>query len=190
MQEKTWHISGDVKVREDKGTRKVLEPIKWWKALPLLLLGILFLHASCSSIECPIQNTVFSVYSIKDGSAAADTLKDTILIWTVRHDGKDTLLLYNRGVNLSTFNLPISYTNEEDTLYFYCWKDNYAELDTVWIRKTNTPHFESVDCSASYFHEITSVRTTHHAIDSLIIHYPIVDYEQKEHFYIRFKAHS
>lgn len=180
MQNKNRFVPGSAKVRRYAGAA----------VAPLLLLALLFFHAACSSIECPIQNTVFTVYSIKDGAAAVDTLKDTILIWTTRNDGKDTLLLYNRGIQLTTFNLPISYTYDEDTLYFYCWAENYAAQDTVWISKTNTPHFESVDCSASYFHKITSVRTTHHAIDSLIIHNPIVDYDPKEHFYIRFKAHS
>lgn len=155
-------------------------------------LGIVFLLlAACSSIDCPIQNTVFTVYSLTDEEAKADTLTDTLTIWSVRNDGSDTLFLYNRGVSLTSFSLPISYNAPEDTLFFLRWKDSFASLDTVWIKKDNTPHFESVDCSASFFHKITAVRTTHHGIDTIVINNPNVNYDSSTaHFHIRFKAHD
>jgi hypothetical protein len=163
----------------------------WNKRTDFCLFILLLLATACASIDCPIQTAVYTVYSVKDGNEHADTLKDTILVWTTRLDRKDTLLLYNRGVNLTTFNLPISYDAPEDTLYFYLWKEDYDNLDTVWIAKTNTPHFESVDCKASFFHDITSVRSTHHGIDTIIINNPSVNYDPStEHFHIHFKAHD
>lgn len=157
--------------------------------LSLSLLGLIL--SACSTIDCPIQTAVYTVYSVKDGSEAADTLKDTIAIWSVRNDGTDTLFLYNRGTNLTTFSLPIGYDSPEDTLFFYLWKDNYERIDTVWIGKNNYPHFESVDCAASFFHEITSVKSTHNAIDTIIINNPAVNYDpSNEHFHIHFKNHD
>lgn len=156
----------------------------------MLVLGLLLLSA-CSSIECPVQNTVYTVYKITDGTEVVDTLKDTISVWSVRNNGTDTLFLYNRGTALTSFNLPISYSCPEDTLFFLLWKGAFASLDTVWIKKEDIPHFESVDCNASFFHEITAVRTTHHGIDTLIINKRTVDYDPRTaHFYIRFKAHD
>jgi len=62
-------------------------------------------------------------------------------------------------------------------------------LDTVWIKKENYPHFESVDCSAAFFHKITDVRSTHNGIDSITINKRDVNYDAKtEHFHIYLKA--
>ena len=157
----------------------------------LICVLAMLLVAACSSIDCPIQNTVFTVYAVKGDAEVTDTLKDTLSVLTIRNDGVDTLLLYNRGTALTTFKLPISYDAPADTLYFFIWNDNYWSIDTVWIEKRNTPHFESVDCSATFFHDITAVRTTHNGIDTLIINNPSVNYESStEHFHIRFKAHD
>jgi hypothetical protein len=49
-------------------------------------------------------------------------------------------------------------------------------LDTVWIKKDDIPHFESVDCAAHFFHHITDVRCTHEGIDSIVINNRTVDY--------------
>ena len=157
----------------------------------LICVLVLIVVVACSSIDCPIQNTVYTVYAIKGEAEVTDTLKDTLSILSIRKDGADTLLLYNRGTSLTTFSLPVSYDSPADTLFFLIWKDSYLSLDTVWIEKRNTPHFESVDCSATFFHDITAVRTTHHGIDTLIINNPTVNYESStEHFHIRFKAHD
>jgi hypothetical protein len=48
----------------------------------------------------------------------------------------------------------------------------------VWLKKDDYPHFESVDCNAAFFHEITDVRHTQHYIDSLVLLYRSVNYDQ------------
>jgi len=50
-------------------------------------------------------------------------------------------------------------------------------LDTVWLKKEDIPHFESVDCSAHFFHQLTAVRSTHDGIDSLVLDNPSVTYD-------------
>jgi hypothetical protein len=47
-------------------------------------------------------------------------------------------------------------------------------VDTLWIAKDDYPHFESVDCNASYFHKLTSIRHTHNCLDSVVIVNPSV----------------
>ena len=74
--------------------------------------------------------------------------------------------------------------------------------DTIWVvaqraDRTDTMVLNSqydictgfsVDCSAAYFHKITAVSTTHHVIDSIVVNYADVNYDNKqEHFYIYFK---
>lgn len=133
----------------------------------------------CSSIECPIQIAVNTVYTVEG------TLNDTLTIRSKRLNGKDTIL-YNRGIDLTSFSIPVSYQNPVDTLVFETIR--LAAIDTVWLEKQDIPHFESVDCSALFFHNITSVRSTHVGIDTIIITNPTVDYDPSNpHLYIRFK---
>ena len=60
----------------------------------------------------------------------------------------------------------------------------------MWVTKTNEPHFESVDCGLNYFHTLTGVRFTRHAIDSVVINQKSVNYDvSPKHFYIYFKEY-
>ena len=151
------------------------------------LLATLMVCA-CSSIDCPVQNTIYTVYQLRTADERADTLRDTLFVFSRRADGSDTLL-FNAGIGLVSFALPIGYANPEDTLEFVMVnRPDYIALDTVFVKKENIPHFESVDCSASFFHRITAVRSSHNAIDTLTINKDFVDYDaQTAHFYIRFK---
>ena len=128
-----------------------------------MLLTILIL-AACSSVDCPLNNTVYANYKLM---GKVTTLPDMLTISTTRQDGSDSILI-----------------NRQDTLYF----QTNTLIDTVWIEKTNHPHFESVDCGLNYFHTITGVSCTHNAIDSIVINKKEVTYDiSQQHFYIYFK---
>ena len=151
------------------------------------LLAVL-LTCACTSIDCPVQNTVYTVYELRTLDEQTDTLRDTMFVYSRRRDGSDTLL-FNAGIGLTSFSLPIGYSNPEDTLFFLLFsRPDYASLDTVLVKKENIPHFESVDCSASFFHRLTAVRSTHNAIDTIAINKDFVDYDATTaHFHISFK---
>ncbi len=151
---------------------------------PFLLVAII---TGCSSIDCPVQNTVYTVYRLYDSDGIETTLGDTLTIYTTRRNGTDSILL-NRSLNTKEFNLPISYNDNEDTLFFEVKNKIETLTDTVYINKDNYPHFESVDCNASFFHDINSVKWTRHAIDSIAINKKSVNYDSAtEHFHIYFK---
>ena len=61
-----------------------------------------FLISSCSSIDCPVQNTVYSSYALYTADEQVDTLRDTMYVFSRRADGKDTLL-FNAGIGLTKF---------------------------------------------------------------------------------------
>ena len=146
-----------------------------------------FSLSACSSIDCPVQNTVATHYAIIGTDGEPSTLADSLYIWTKRADRKDTLL--NRLSGKDSFSLPVSYSNPEDTLMFYVI-DQYGQqtLDTVFLKKDDIPHFESVDCAAHFFHHLTAVRSTHYGIDSITIVNPQVTYDPSiTHFNIYFK---
>ena len=158
----------------------------------LLFLFLSVVVTACSTIDCPVQNTVSIYYAVKklNGEVeVTDTLKDTLSIWTRRSNGTDTLL-YNQGVNTTKLELPVSYSHPEDVWVFRIADTSHvATIDTVWIKKNDIPHFESVDCSAHFFHELTAVRSTHLRIDTILINNPSVTYDPLVvNLHIRFKA--
>lgn len=155
---------------------------------PSLWVGVgVCLLFSCSSINCPVDNTVYTIYEICTREGDADTLNASLSVRTVRMD-RDTLV-YNQGKDLTKLTLPISYQCPEDTLMFrLAINDSTTVTDTVWVNKEDQPHFESVDCGAIFFHELRGVRSTHHAIDTIIIVNPHVNYDHEHaHFQISFK---
>ena len=147
------------------------------KRLPLFLLVLL--AVACSSIDCPVQNIVSVQYTICDHNGKEYQLENYLTIYSERSDGSDTTLL-NLVTGISDFSLPISYSHPEDILVFVFAESNFTAMgsDTVWIKKQDIPHFESVDCSAAFFHEITDVRHTRHFIDSLVLLNKSVTYDQ------------
>lgn len=151
----------------------------------LLFLAVSLLVVACATIDCPMNNTVYSHYVLKGD---VDTLKDTLSIITLRPDSNDAVQL-NRSVRTTSFSLPLSYCHESDELLFlYTDTLNQQLLDTVVVYKSNQPHFESVDCSPSFFHTIQGVSYTRHRIDSIVVNNPNVDYDQKDNFYIYFRS--
>ena len=159
------------------------------RLLPLLA-GMLLLMA-CSSIDCPVDNVVavnYAVRAFNGETEVADTLKDTLSVWTIRCDGKDTLIL-NSGVSVKAFQLPISYAQPVDVLLFQVRDTLHrVQTDTVWLSKDDMPHFESVDCPTRYFHRLTAVRSTHVRIDTILINNPSVTYDSSvKHLHVHFK---
>jgi hypothetical protein len=158
------------------------------KIIPLLIFTCTI--CACSSIDCPLQNTVYSVYKLRNYAGVVDTLKDTLTVSTQRADGTDSVLI-NKDVTITSFSLPVSYTNDKDILIFHVAGKTSSTTDTVTVVKTNSPHFESIDCSPSYFHTITNVSCSHHAIDSVVINNSNVNYDNtKETFHIYFKSRN
>lgn len=177
--------------------------------IPIFLLCSLFLINACSSIDCPLNNSVYTTYNLQKASGIADTLKDTLSVISLQTTTEQDPVLLNKLNNFSSFTLPISYSNEEDVLFFIytgtttisdtlyagtdsatvtATKTSYALGDTVVITKTNRKHFESVDCTPSFFHTITGLNYTRNGIDSITINNPEVTYDtSKEQFHIYFK---
>ena len=158
--------------------------------LPFYLFTFIPLYLSCSSIDCPVENVVGSIYYIKNADGTEATLKDSLSVVSWRKNRTDTLLL-NKEAALTSFQLPMGYVNPEDTLVFIVNTTTHnAYKDTLYIKKENHTHFESVDCKIAYFHTVTALRlSSHNAIDSITIVKPEVNYDlSSEHFHIYFKT--
>jgi len=150
-----------------------------------LLFVMIGFQTACTTIDCPVDNTVETHYGILDSNGNEFKLTDSLWVFTYRNDGEEALLL-NSLIDASEFYLPISYSHPEDVLYFYQKNDSVQMLDTVWVKKEDYPHFESVDCTAAFFHTITDIRYTTNGIDSIVINKRTVDYDGTTahfHFY-------
>ena len=149
-----------------------------------LYLILEMMVAACSSIDCPVNNVVETRYAIMDSEGSELELPDTLNVWSTTAEGKDTLI-YNSGIGIKKFALPISYSHPEDILIFSFSNTLVVDtlairvqvLDTVWVKKDDYPNFESVDCNSVFFHNLTGVRYTHNYIDSIVIKNPSVTYD-------------
>lgn len=144
--------------------------------------------ASCTSIDCPLNNSVMARFVLK---GEVDTLKDTLTVRAIRANGTDTIV-YNRGVNLTFFTVPLSFVQETDRLAFlFKSKEGTEWKDTVYLSKTDRPHFESVECGPNYFHTLTGVSSTKRYIEDIVINHSNVDYDAtKEHLYLYLRPHD
>lgn len=81
----------------------------------------------------------------------------------------------------------MSYVNETDTLIFTVVDTlSHTKRDTIWISKQNIQHFESPECPAAMFHNVTGASWTSVMIDSVTIVKPEIDYNVSENFKIYF----
>ena len=157
------------------------------RRMTIALIALTALTA-CTSIDCPVENNVATLYKLQKADGTQDTLHDTLTVLTRLARGVDTVIL-NKSVETTSFQLPISYTNAADTFTFVRKSDTRELTDTVWIEKTNLPQFESVDCKLVYFHDVTSLRHTRNGIDSISVKKGRIDYDSNtENFHIYFKT--
>ena len=156
------------------------------------LVGIVAALAavSCSSIDCPLNNRVCVKMRL---AGDASVLNDTLTIASPRTIGEDNdTVLLHRLTAADSLQVPMSYNRSQDIYFLTLVQEGTSAetTDTVWVDKTNLPHFESVDCAPNMFHDITAVKTTHHSIDSIAVNNNKVTYnDAKAHLIIYFKRH-
>lgn len=155
----------------------------------VMLVSAVVLGA-CSSVDCPLENTVSTVCGFRQANGRPDTLlSDTLTVTTVRRDGSDTVVI-NRDVKVTGMTLPISSGAAADTFNIFLTDTLHrTSVNRIIISKTDLPHFESVDCKMSYFHTINNVSWSGDRIDSVTINKQNVDYDaSQQHLHIYFKA--
>ena len=161
----------------------MMKKMRYYTKLSILLAMVTMLMSTCDEIDCTLYNTV----TLSCGFYAEDSkiaITDTMTV----SFGKGGRVLLNRSTKTSELTLPMSYWQETDTLVLTVSGEEYQLSDTLWISKTNTPHFESPDCPTIMFHQITSVACTHGFIDSVTVVLPYVNYAQDEN--IKVYIHS
>lgn len=146
------------------------------KIFYIVSIVALVLLGACESADCTLQNKVALYMGFYAGDKSVQIERDTL---TVTAFGTDSILL-NRGLNVHQITLPMSYANPVDTFVLHLYGEELDIYDTVWVKKTNYPYFESPDCPSFFFHDILSVSSSHEFIDSVKLVFPYVNFMQYE----------
>ena len=103
-------------------------------------------------------------------------------------DLSDTILV-NRLVGKSSLALPVSYYAAKDIIVL-AFTDTLSRTarDTLWYEKDNVAHWDDPGCPIHFWHHITSLRFTHHLIDTVFINNPTINYGSQENFQICFRT--
>lgn len=128
------------------------------RLIMVALAGIVCTLSGCDDTGCTLYNSTLCHISFYSELGLATVLEDTLTVYAV---GAETPV-YNMGVNLYTLKVQLSYYKDIDTLLYEHWMGTADEpaphqVDTLFIRKSDMPHFESPDCGVAMFHEIEEV---------------------------------
>lgn len=146
------------------------------KVLTLMLAALLTLGLtqSCDDAGCTLYNSTNCQLTFYGESGNVVALRQYLTVTAV---GANQVIL-NKGMGYTDIKLQLSYTNDVDTLLYEHWTTTTTEtgtdnegnetttevqedtphvVDTLFIRKTNKPHFESPDCGTAVFHDIEDV---------------------------------
>jgi len=162
-------------LREEIGMRKVFYMI----LLELVLVG----GVACNENDCSMTNVALARFDFLSGTGKSVTTTSEITVTgfiTTETGETKTDTLFNKST--STFSLPLSYTKA--TTYVLHHSD--AIRDTIWLTHDNIPYVADIDCGFMMFYQITSVRHTTNALDSIKLVNPKVTNEEKKNFNIYF----
>ena len=149
----------------------------------LVQLAGLFFMSICSNNDCPLSNIVRCYYRFyHSGTGQPASCPDTVSVCI--HDS----ILLNKIVNGNSFNLPMSYSEEEDTIHILFENSAGRTISSFILSHSNIPHYESLECGTSFFHKISGVTllpsSTPSPIDSIVISQPDVNYNKNENIRI------
>lgn len=144
-------------------------------ALQGLAFGLLLLLAgACNDTDCTVSNTAYVNYGLYNGNGVAVASTEPVTVTTT---GVDSVLI-NQENNMQLMQLPLSYTNTEDTFIVHL---SETLFDTIYVTHQNIPHFISMECGTGMYHHIDAVRCAHRIFDSITIVNPDVTYDTNEH---------
>ena len=145
-----------------------------------LVATCIILIGSCDSgYECGIEKTSYNrirFYNIdSNGIESAYSFPDVLTVSLVVN-GKDSIAV-NHLIGANNLQLPISYTQECDTVVF-SYENNAT--DTLYVEHENIPYFISIECGLAMYHRIKNVEHTRAFIDSVSIINDYVNFDYNE----------
>ena len=144
----------------------------------LIVCSIAF--AGCDSgYECGIEKTSYNrikFYNIDSNNIESEYKFPDVLTVSLVVNGKDSIVI-NHLEGANSLQLPISYTQECDTVVFFY--ENKV-TDTLFVKHENIPYFISMECGLAMYHRLQSVEHTDAFIDSVAIINDYVNFDNNE----------
>ncbi len=173
-----------------------MHKIRFNLSAPLCALALF--AASCSNIDCPLDNIVLMTAGLYDAETGKTlTLSDTLTVSATGSGIRDTVLL-NRATAVSSFAIPLRHAADCDTLLLrFANASGQSATDTLRLSHTNTLHFESIDCPTAVFFTLNEATWTSHSlgtmpltIDSVAFARKSVNYDDVENIKIYLRSTS
>lgn len=139
----------------------------------------LLLGACDSGYDCGIEKTSYNritFYNIDEYNIESEYQFPEPLTVSLMVNGEATVVV-NHISNTSSLQLPMSYTNECDTLVFTY---ESSATDTLYVDHENIPYFISMECGLAMYHRLRSIRHTNAFIDSVAIINDYINFENNE----------
>ena len=159
--------------------------IKYKKFLFTALATILLLTGCEESYDCGIENVAYNKvgfycvddYNVESGYNYPDALTVSLMV-----NGNDSIVV-NHITQADNLKLPMSYTNDCDTVIFH-YEGGYT--DTLFVEHDNIPFYISMECGTVMYHKVTGLRCTNSFIDSAVIANENVKFDYNENIKVYF----
>ena len=145
----------------------------------LIVTCAIFFVSCDGGYECGIEKTSYNrikFYNIDSNNIESEYNFPDILTVSLIVNGKDSVVV-NHIANASNLQLPMSYTQECDTVVF-SYENNAT--DTLFVKHENIPFFTAIECGLAMYHRILGVTHTNAFIDSVAIINDYVNFDYNE----------
>ena len=124
---------------------------------------------SCETgYDCSINNIAYNHIGFyktdTDGKESKYKIQEALTV-SLMVNGSDSIAI-NHIQDTDNLMLPMSYTNNRDTVIFRTESGIY---DTLFVDHENIPYYISMECGTVMYHNLTGIEYTGNIIDSAVI---------------------
>lgn len=148
-------------------------------------IALCFAAAGCDNgYDCELNNIAYDnmgFYAI-EGDKEEPYIYPSPLTVSLMVNGKDVIMI-NHITEADEVSLPMSYTQECDTVIFH-YDDGLC--DSLYVSHTNAPYYLSMECGTVMYHQLEGLKHTNVWIENATIVNKNVNFEGNENIKIYF----
>ena len=145
----------------------------------------LFCTGCDGGYDCALDNIAYNrvkFYHINDYGIENEYAFPEPLTVSMMINGQPAIVAYHM-TNAKELTLPVSYTNECDTVIL-TFTDNYN--DTLFVGHSNIPIYQSMECGVIMHHKVTGATHSGSFIDSVAINSTNINFDYNENIKLYF----
>ena len=153
-------------------------------ALSIIICSLL--STGCDSgYDCTLDNIAYNrikfYFADKNGIESEYSYPEALTA-SIMVNG-EAMIVVNHLTNAKELTLPVSYTNNCDTVILNFFEHYY---DTLYIHHNNIPFYQSMECGVIMHHKLTDTRHTENFIDSMAINNADINFNNNENIKLYF----